>query len=276
VADPLPALQPDDFAGNVERFSGFAGLYDSFRPEPPPALASILTSYANVARPELVVDLGSGTGLSTRYWADRAGQVVGVEPSADMRERAAQGTAAANVSYRPGYSHETGLPDNCSQIVTCSQSLHWMAPGPTFEEAARILVSGGVFAAYDCYWPPITGRWEVEAAYEQLMARILELGREQRLGDKLQSWDKAGHLARMKASGRFRYTKEFIIHHADRGSGDRLIGLALSQGSVMSLLKLGLSEEEMGLDRLREIAGRLLGETPQAWHWSVHVRLGIV
>ena len=44
----------------------------------------------------------------------------------------------------------------------------------------------------------------------------------------------------------------------------------------MSLLKLGLNEEEVGLDRLREVAGRVLGETAQAWHWSVHVRMGIV
>ncbi len=265
-----------DFAGNVERFSGYAGLYDSFRPQPPPALAPILISYANVARVDMVVDLGSGTGLSTRYWADWAGQVIGVEPSADMRAQAVRQTPAASVSYRPGYSHDTGLPDSCAQIVTCSQSLHWMAPEPTFKEAARVLAPGGVFAAYDCYWPPITGRWEAEAAYERLMDRVLELGREHRLSDKLQNWEKAGHLSRMKASRRFRYTKEFIIHHADRGNGDRLVGLALSQGSVMSLLKLGLSEEEVGLDRFREVVGRVLGEAIHTWHWSVHVRLGIV
>jgi SAM-dependent methyltransferase len=38
-------------------------------------------------------------------------------------------------------------------LVTCSQSLHWMEPEPTFAEVARILRRGGVFAAYDYDWP---------------------------------------------------------------------------------------------------------------------------
>jgi len=43
----------------------------------------------------------------------------------------------------------TDLPDGCADIVTCSQSLHWMVPESTFAEVARILRPGGVFATYD-------------------------------------------------------------------------------------------------------------------------------
>jgi hypothetical protein len=52
-----------DFAPTVKRFSGFADLYDSYRPAPPPALADVLCLLAGVKRPALVVDLGSGAGL---------------------------------------------------------------------------------------------------------------------------------------------------------------------------------------------------------------------
>jgi predicted TPR repeat methyltransferase len=52
---------------NIERFSGYADLYDRYRPSPPDILAQILTQLAQTRFPRLIVDLGSGTGLSTRY-----------------------------------------------------------------------------------------------------------------------------------------------------------------------------------------------------------------
>src|SRR5262245_42615590 len=69
---------------DLARFSGFADLYDSYRPSAPSRLGPILAAYAGAARP-VVVDLGSGTGLSTRWAAAWAGRVVGVEPNSDMR-----------------------------------------------------------------------------------------------------------------------------------------------------------------------------------------------
>ena len=57
-----------DLAQNAERFSGFADLYDRVRPTPPTLLADIVCTYAGTRRPD-VVDLGSGSGLSTRWIA---------------------------------------------------------------------------------------------------------------------------------------------------------------------------------------------------------------
>lgn len=267
---------PTDFRGNVERFSGFAELYDKYRPAPPAALASVLLQIANVTFPDRIVDLGSGTGLSTRYWADKAREVIGIEPVADMRHRAEARTEAQNVSYREGFSHQTGLPDRCAQIVTCAQALHWMDPQATFDEAARILSVGGVFAAYDYDWPPATGAWEAEAAYEECMQRVREHEKTVKSKPRLQYSDKARHLARMHASGRFRYTKEMVLHHFDQGDAERFIGLMLSQGGVMTLLKEGMSEAQLGIDRYRAIATRVLGTQPETWYWGFRVRIGIV
>jgi hypothetical protein len=46
---------------------GFASVYHAFRPRPPGVLLDALTRYAG-GRPSLVVDLGSGTGLSSVAW----------------------------------------------------------------------------------------------------------------------------------------------------------------------------------------------------------------
>src|SRR6266404_605516 len=85
---------PAHVSANVERFTGFVDVYDAFRPRPPLALLDILTQLARAPRPALVVDLGSGTGLSTAIWAARSAEVVGVEPSDDMRHQAEAHAAA--------------------------------------------------------------------------------------------------------------------------------------------------------------------------------------
>jgi ubiquinone/menaquinone biosynthesis C-methylase UbiE len=265
---------PIDFSANIERFSGFAGQYDDYRPQPPTVIVDILTQLAQTMRPRLVVDLGCGTGLSTRLWADRADEVVGVDPSNDMRREAEQRTQAANVRYQAGLSTETNLAEGCADIVTCSQSLHWMEPEGTFAEVARILRPGGVFAAYDCDWPPTVG-WKAEAAYMEVMRRATAIDQERSYSPGLKSWRKDQHLERMQASGHFRYVKEITLHHVELGNAERLVGLAMSQGHVATLLKNGLSEAEIGLDKLRDVATQTLGEEMSTWYFSYRVRLGI-
>jgi len=197
-----------DLPGNADRFSGFADHYDVHRPQPPAEVMDILTQFAQIGRPRLVVDLRCGTGLSTRLWAGRVEQVLGIEPNADMRRKAEERTAAlpnaGNVRYQEGYSVQTGLPDECADIVTCSQCLHWMKPKPTFAEVARILRPGGVFAAYDHDLPP-TVNWQAEVAckafMEQSMATLKSLG----LLNVGKRWPKDEHLKRMQKGRRFRF-----------------------------------------------------------------------
>lgn len=266
-----------DLSANVERFTGFADVYDRHRPKPPELLYKLLTRLRGVERPGRVVDIGSGTGLSTFYWHEGADEIIGVEPSADMRFQAiaaAKAMGAYDVRFVAGLSSETGLPDACADLVTCSQSLHWMDPEPTFAEVVRILRPGGVFAAYDCDWPP-TCQWEAEQAFLDVMDRASTLGDATSAYQGVQRWSKSEHLGRMAASGRFRYTREITVHSEDYGNAERLVGLSLSQGSVATLLKRGVAESDIGLDRLREICDRVLGEELQPWLWSYRVRCAL-
>jgi hypothetical protein len=150
-----------------------------------------------------------------------------------------------------------------------------MEPTSTFAEVARILRPGGVFAAYDCDWPP-TVHPETELAYERCVARVYELERSRNLSDGLQNWRKSEHLARMKASGHFRYTKEIVLHNQELGNADRLIGMVLSQGGVMTALKSGLTEDELGLTELRAVTKRVLGDEQRPWYFSYRLRVGVI
>ena len=259
---------------NIERFTGFADVYDRFRPQPPSVIVDILTQLAHAERPALVADLGSGTGLSPRIWASRAEQVVGVEPGADMRNEAATRSAGMpNVRYVEGFGHATGLPDASADIVTISQALHWMEPEPTFAEVARILRPGGVFAAYDCDWPP-TFYWQVEEAYDACIQRAAALERAHGTAEGVRHWNKRQHGERIRASGHFRFVKEIKVHHVEQGDAERIVGVLLSQGQIAGLLKRGLSEDEIGITALREAARQALGDRTVPWYWSYKVRLG--
>jgi SAM-dependent methyltransferase len=251
--------------------AGFAAGFDENRPTPPPVLLDLLCLEAQVDKPRLVVDLGSGTGLSTRIWADRADEVVGVEASPEMRAQADAATPAGNVRFVQAYAQATGLPDGEADLVTCSQALHWMEPEPTFAEAARLLRPGGVFAAYDYDWPPIVG-WEVEAAFEEVLRRV----RAGRAPDgRGMRYSKEGHLERIKASGQFRYAREIVFHSRDRADAARIVGMALSLGPLTVLMHDGKSEDELGLTALREAAERSLGDREAEIFLGYRVRLGI-
>lgn len=269
------APPPSDFSRHIERFTGFAEEYDRHRPRPPAELAELLSVFAGLPSIDSLVDLGSGTGLSTRYWADKARNVVGIEPAADMREKAKARVQADSVSFQAGFSHRTGLPDRFAQIVSCSQALHLMDPQSTFEEVRRILLPGGVFAASDYDWPPTAGAWQADAACAECLGKIHRLGEEFGVSEGITIWDKATHLARMQSSGCFRYVKEVVLHQAEEGDAERLVGVVLSRADAVGLLKKGLSEADLGIDSLREVANRTLGDKPRRWVWSWRVRMGV-
>jgi SAM-dependent methyltransferase len=248
--------------------TGFAAGYDSNRPAPPEVMLDILCLEAQVQRPRLVVDFGSGTGLSTRAWADRAEEVVGIEASPEMREQAEAATSAENVRFIGAYAQETGLPDGTADIVTCSQSFHWMEAEPTLAEAARILRPGGVFAAYDYDWPPVV-HWEVEAAFQEMLRRVAQAR------DVKPRYSKEGHLERISDSGLFSFAREVVFHSREPGSAARIVGMALSLGPLTVLHQEGMSEEETGFAALRETAERALGDSEVELIIGYRVRLAV-
>ena len=46
------------------------------------------------------------------------------------------------------------------------------------------------------------------------------------------------------------------------------MGLVKSQGTVASLLKHDLSEEEIGISDLHQVTERILGDRTVSWFWS--------
>jgi SAM-dependent methyltransferase len=304
--DPHALGGRDRLDGNAERFTGFADLYDTVRPTPPREIGELLRAYGGALDGADVVDLGSGTGLSTRWCATWASHVTGVEPSADMLDLARRARTPSTVDYRNGWAHDTGLPDRCADIVVAVQALHWMEPEATFAEVARILRPGGVFAAIDCDWPPAIGNAEVERAWlrgRELCKRGEQLIRQGLSGDALRAsladvdattltvdvdshldrqptpsvhvWPKEQHLGRMRASKRFAWCREVALHSREQGDAERFVDLLRSQGDFQAMLKHGVTEDDLGVPQVARLATRALGTEPRPIWFTYRVRLGL-
>jgi ubiquinone/menaquinone biosynthesis C-methylase UbiE len=128
----------------------------------------------------------------------RAERVIGVEANPAMVAQAEARTAERNVSYVEAYADQTGLPSGEADLVTCSQSFHWMEPEPVLAEAVRLIRDSGVFAAYDYDRPPVV-HWEVEAAFGEMLRRIAEAHRER--GMPVGGWRKAQHSSGWRRAG---------------------------------------------------------------------------
>jgi SAM-dependent methyltransferase len=261
-----------------EIWTGFASNYDHARPSPPPALLDLLTQLSGMPHPALVVDLGSGTGLSTAIWGERAELVIGIEPNADMRSKAVRKLEGqpytAHIEYREGVAHQTGLPDERADIVTAAQSFHWMEPTSTLAEIARILRPGGLFAAYDYDWPPALN-WELEQVYQEVDERFDELMRERGLTRNLPRWPKHTHLDRMRDSGHFRFTRELSLHHIEQGDATRFLEMIRTNAYSHQFKLKTITEQEIDFDRLTRMALQVLGSKPIPWYFSYGVRIGI-
>jgi SAM-dependent methyltransferase len=122
--------------GYLERFTGRANDYVAGRPSYPDACFELLFAGLGDAAKICVVDLGAGTGISSRLLAAHGAEVIAVEPNAAMREGAA---AAPNVTWVARTAEETGLPTGSADLVTAFQAFHWFDAEAAIAEMRRLL-----------------------------------------------------------------------------------------------------------------------------------------
>ena len=252
----------------------FVRLYDEFRPTPPSALLRILMQLAQTERPQLVVDLGCGTGISTRVWATTAAKVVGVEPNPAMISQARRVGEAANVRYEEGFASEIDVADGAAEVVTCAQAFHWMEPAPVLAEVARVLRRGGVFAAYDYDVPPAV-KPDVDQAFEAHLAARREARGRLGLQAGAATWPKEQHLDQIRRSGRFRQAREVVCHGSGLADAERVIGMAESIGGPRAIFGCEAPEVVSTFEHLRDTASRALGKGEHPMTICYRMRIGI-
>jgi SAM-dependent methyltransferase len=92
----------------------------------------------------LIVDVGCGTGISSRLFAERGYTVQGIEPNQDMRSKAEQAmTEAQTLSFTAGTAEQTGVASDSVDLVLSAQAFHWFDPAKALPEFRRILKPQG-------------------------------------------------------------------------------------------------------------------------------------
>lgn len=158
-------------------FGEVADGYERTRPDYPEALFDDVLSYCNEARPR-ILEIGAGTGKATLSLARRSTEVVALEPSAEMAKIAKSILAGfENVEVVEMTFEEWPEDSDPFDALVAAQAWHWAADGK-YERAHRILVPGGVLAAFwnRAVWPEHQAaiRAAVEAVYRELEPQLLD------------------------------------------------------------------------------------------------------
>ncbi|MFL5242244.1 MAG: class I SAM-dependent methyltransferase [Gemmataceae bacterium] len=139
----MPDLTP---CNPLDRFMGLAQVYARCRPSYPTAAVQRIISQTGIGRDSLLVDVGSGTGISSRLFAERGIPVIGVEPNEEMRQVAEAEPWPLELPkprYQAGQAEMTGLADVTADVVLAAQAFHWFQPEAALREFHRILKLGG-------------------------------------------------------------------------------------------------------------------------------------
>ncbi|MCT9929735.1 methyltransferase domain-containing protein [Planotetraspora sp. A-T 1434] len=147
-------------------FDRVAEAYDAARPEYPEALYLALEELSGIrldgAR---VLDVGAGTGISTRGLLDRGARAVAVDRGGRMlsllRARTACHAMLADGNTLP-------FRDGVADLVTYAQAWHWLDPALSIAEAVRVTGPGGAVAGW---WNSVdAGKADWLAAYQVRLA----------------------------------------------------------------------------------------------------------
>lgn len=133
-----------DQTDTTHAFDGKAEAYARNRRDYAPQAIEAILAIAGLNKTSVIADLGAGTGMLTRHFANRVGQVFAIEPNDDMRTLALSSLGRLeSLHIMKGTAHDTGLPDHGVHAVTAGRAIQWFDPAPSQAEIRRILRPGG-------------------------------------------------------------------------------------------------------------------------------------
>lgn len=130
------------------RFSGLADIYAQSRPSYPDEALDFIVEHCGLRAGDTMLDVGCGTGISTRLFAQRDLQLIGIEPNDDMRLKAE--SDHTGFKYQPMYlkatAEQTGMNANSANAILCAQAFHWFNHVVCLAEFNRVLKPSGYVA----------------------------------------------------------------------------------------------------------------------------------
>jgi len=140
-------------------FGRTADDYASHRAGFPDSLFERLSELGIGLEGQDVVDLGTGTGTLGRGFARRGCRVIGIDPAAEMLEKAKALDAKEGLrtEYRVARAEQTSLENACADAVGAGQCWHWFDRRAAAAEVVRLLRPDGFIVIAHFDWLPLSG-----------------------------------------------------------------------------------------------------------------------
>ena len=211
-------MRPGHTLNPTGRFSDRAADYVRYRPSYP--AGTLDAALAGLGEPErmTIADVGAGTGIASRLFAERGCRVIAVEPNTAMRDAA---EPHERVEWREASAEKTGLADGSIDVVVCCQAFHWFDAGRALDEFARILRPGGRVALI---WNSRDGTDDATEAYYGVVAAHATEPPNSPWVDK----NELRFITPLYEHPRFRGARVVHTPNEQRVSRDGLVGRALS------------------------------------------------
>lgn len=148
-------------AGFKDHFSDKAAAYGRYRPHYPPSLFQALAR--RCAAREAAWDCGCGNGQAAVALADHFARVFATDASAEQIDNA---FAHPQVAYSVAPAEQSGLEDECADLITVAQAIHWFDFDAFYEEVRRVGKAGGLLAVISY------GLFKVAPALDEVLSHL--------------------------------------------------------------------------------------------------------
>jgi len=202
------------------RFSSTVEDYRRYRPDYPAALFDWIAKECDLPYGARVLDVGCGTGISSRQLAARGWEVVGLDPNADM-------LAAAEAEPRPGLRYVQGDAEDPPALgrfdaIVGGQSFHWLDLDRALPRLAAMLDGERVVAFWNLREPSDPMMRDYEALLLEFCPEYADVGAEPR-----------ADAVRARVAGLD--LREVELPHAQRLDRDGLLGRVWSSSYVKNV-----------------------------------------
>lgn len=134
-------------SGFQPRFGHAAEEFERYRPGYPPELFEHILAAVAAENRERAIDLGAGTGKSTRALLPHFREVIAVEPDPGMAAKLKEDVPSVIVYNIT--AEDFSQPPSTVDLVTIANALHWMDALRVFANVHSWLRPRAIFAVFD-------------------------------------------------------------------------------------------------------------------------------
>jgi ubiquinone/menaquinone biosynthesis C-methylase UbiE len=163
----MPSLDTSPFAGT-------ASYYDRFRAPYAQAAIDFIVERYNLSKGVRALDLGCGPGTIAIPLSYTVGEVVAVDPDADMiaeGRRLAASRGRYNIQWLQSRAEGISLEAGPFRVATIGQAFHWMDRDEVLGKLAMLIANGGGLALVNPGKQRPQESWEPVA--DQIVAKFL-------------------------------------------------------------------------------------------------------